>query len=107
MVDGCRSAVSRSYADDVAFDDGVVGVADKECLWGGKVLITFLLAWRNVLSNRNWVRAYFSKLLVPFLDCDAHSYCFGHLACRDYDADLVAGEALWDDWFAGFGFGCY
>lgn len=51
--------------------------------------------------------SYFSKLLIPFLVCDAHSHRFGHLPRRDYNADLVAGKVVLDNWPAGLGFGCY
>lgn len=50
---------------------------------------------------------HFSELLIPFLFCDAHPYRFGHLARRDYDANFVTREALWNDWFAGYRFGRY
>ena len=50
---------------------------------------------------------HFSELLIPFLFCDAHSYCFRHLACRNYDANFLTCEALWDNWFAGNCFGRY
>jgi hypothetical protein len=40
---------------------------------------------------------YFSKLLIPFLTCDAHFYCSRHLPRGHYDADFLAVDEWCDD----------
>jgi hypothetical protein len=99
VSDAPGGAPARGDADDVAFNEGGVGVGHEVGLFRGEMLghcqyasfemLLFRSLGAEIGGNMGWRgEAYFSELLIPFLRCYTDLDGFGHAAGGDHDADL-------------------